>query len=390
MQVVLIVIDSGGIGEAPDAARFGDTGANTIGHALEAVGGAALPNLAAMGLGELLHLQGTDSAPLRGSAVKVEPQANGKDTLAGHWEMMGLMVSEPFRTYPEGFPASVAAELESAFGRPILGNRAASGTAIIAELGGLHMETGAPIVYTSADSVLQIAAHEEIVPLSTLYAWCEAARRIMQGPNLVGRIIARPFLGTPGKFQRTPNRHDYAVAPWGDTMVDRLQEAGIETVAIGKIGDIFSNQGFDRHLKTTSNKDGLVKTREVLAEPSFDRFVFTNLVEFDSHYGHRRDAAGYVKALQELDRMLPELWDAMDADDQLWITADHGCDPTYRGTDHTREWVPWLAYGAQVPHRIDPPRHTLADMAATLGGLWQLTTVGPGHPWDALLRGDKA
>lgn len=386
MQVILIVIDSGGIGDAPDAARFGDTGANTIEHALTSVGGAPLPHLAAMGLGHLIALPGTPETVLEGSAAKVSPLANGKDTLAGHWEMMGLVVNEPFRTYPQGFPTEVVNQLEQAFGRPLLGNKPASGTAIIDELGPEHMATGRPIVYTSADSVLQIAAHEDVVPLQTLYQWCEAARAIMQGPNRVGRIIARPFVGQPGTFQRTANRHDYAVAPWADTMVDRLHDAGIETVAIGKIGDIFSLHGFDRHLKTVSNQDGLEKTLEVIQEPSFDRFVFTNLVQFDSHYGHRRDPAGYVHALQELDQMLPALWEAMDDEDQLWITADHGCDPTYPGSDHTREWLPWLTYGRRLPRRIDAPRTTLADMAATLGGLWQLTTVGPGHPWSALLR----
>ncbi|NMP24169.1 phosphopentomutase [Sulfobacillus harzensis] len=389
MQVVLIVIDSGGIGAAPDAERFGDTGANTITHALEAVGGADLPHLAAMGLDRLTPLPGTRPAELAGAAVKVAPRANGKDTLAGHWEMMGLVVDQPFPTYPDGFPMDVVKALTAAFGRPILGNRAASGTEIIAELGAEHMASGKPIVYTSADSVLQIAAHEEVVPVATLYQWCEAARQVMQGPNRVGRIIARPFIGTPGHFERTPNRHDYAVEPWQDTMVDRMQDAGIETVAVGKIGDIFSLHGFDQHLKTVSNRDGLEKTRDLLDEPAFDRFIFTNLVQFDSHYGHRRDPMGYVRALQELDRMLPEIWARLGDEDQLWITADHGCDPTFRGTDHTREWVPWLTYGAQIPSRIDVPRHTLADMAATLAGLWQLTPLGPGHPWRLLLRHEE-
>lgn len=388
MQVIMIVIDSGGIGAAPDAERFGDVGANTIQHAIEAVGGANLPHLAAMGLGHLVTISGTSPAELRGAAVKVSPRANGKDTLAGHWEMMGLLVQEPFRTYPDGFPPEVVATLEKAFGCPMLGNRAASGTAIIEELGARHLETGWPIVYTSADSVLQIAAHEAVVPLDTLYSWCERARQVMEGPHRVGRIIARPFMGSLGHFTRTANRHDYAVAPWQDTMVDRMAEAGIETVAIGKIGDIFSGHGFDRHVTTMSNQDGLDKTLDVVQEPRFDRFVFTNLVEFDSHYGHRRDASGYVRALEELDAFLPVIWEAMAPEDQLWITADHGCDPTFPGSDHTREWVPWLTYGERIPRLIDKPRTTLADMAATLAGHWQLTTVGPGQPWRTLLRED--
>lgn len=387
MQVVLLVIDSGGIGAAPDAETFGDPGASTIEHALQVVGGRSLPHLSMMGLDRLTPLLGTVSQPLAGAAARLAPRANGKDTLAGHWEMMGLVVQEPFRTYPEGFPSDVVSALENRFGRPLLGNKPASGTEIIADLGATHMETGYPIVYTSQDSVLQIAAHEDIVALDTLYAWCQAAREVMSGSHRVGRIIARPFRGSPGAFQRTANRHDYAVAPWDDTMVDRMQAAGIETVAVGKIGDIFSRQGFDQHIPTTSNMDGLEKTMEVLSDPAFDRFVFTNLVEFDSHYGHRRNPSGYVDALADLDAFLPRLWAKLDPDDQLWITADHGCDPTYRGTDHTREWVPWLTYGERLPRVIGEDRTTLSDIGATLGGLWQLTTVGPGHPWDALLRG---
>ncbi len=389
MQVVLIVIDSGGIGAAPDAEDFGDPGASTIAHAVQAVGGHALPHLSMMGLDRLTPLAGTMSQPLAGAAARIAPRANGKDTLAGHWEMMGLLVQEPFRTYAEGFPPDVVAALEERFGRPVLGNKPASGTEIIAELGAQHMQTGYPIVYTSQDSVLQIAAHEEIVPIETLYDWCQGAREVMTGPHRVGRIIARPFVGRPGAFQRTANRHDYAVAPWDDTMVDRMQAAGIETVAIGKIGDIFSRQGFDQHIPTVSNQDGLEKTLEVISDPAFDRFVFTNLVEFDSHYGHRRNPAGYVDALAELDAFLPRLWEQLNPDDQLWITADHGCDPTYRGTDHTREWVPWLTYGERLPRVIGADRSTLSDIGATLGGLWQLTTVGPGRPWNALLRGGQ-
>lgn len=389
MQVGLIVIDSGGIGEAPDAAEYGDLGANTIGHALSAVGGEDLPYLAEMGLGRLLSLSGTRERSMNGAAAKVRTTARGKDTLAGHWEMMGLLVTEPFRTFPDGFPEAIVHQLEEAFGCPLLGNRAASGTEIMAELGTKHLQTGYPIVYTSADSVLQIACHEEVVPLEKLYAWCEAARAIMQGPQLVGRIIARPFVGAPGHFVRTTHRHDYAVVPPRATMVDQLQAAGIETVAIGKIGDIFSGKGFDRHIPTKSNLDGLQEMAKVLQSPGFDRFVFTNLVEFDSHYGHRRDAPGYVKALKQLDDALPSLWDSLGDEDQLWITADHGCDPTYRGSDHTREWVPWLAWGKRLRPVVGEPRLTLQDIAATLGGLFQVTAIGAGHPWNQLLREDE-
>ncbi len=385
LQVILLVIDSGGVGAAPDAAHFGDVGANTIQHAIDAVGGVELPHLSAMGLAELVPALKKTSDPLRGGVVRIAPKANGKDTLAGHWEMMGLVVEEPFRTYPQGFPQGVVQQLETAFGRQILGNKAASGTQIIAELGPRHLRTGCPIVYTSADSVLQIAAHEDVVPLETLYQWCQAARDIMRGPDLVGRIIARPFIGVPGAFVRTFHRHDYAIAPWAPTMVDKLQQSGIETVAIGKIGDIFSRHGFDRVVATSGNGDGLEQTVREAAKPSRDRFIFVNLVEFDSHYGHRRDPAGYVRALGDLDGMLPKIWDHLSGGDQVWITADHGCDPTFPGSDHTREWVPWLTYGPRILPGLDSPRSTFADIGATLGALFHVDAVGPGVPWSHLL-----
>jgi phosphopentomutase len=382
----MIVIDSGGIGDAPDAARFGDGGANTIGHAASAAGGVNLPHLAAMGLQQLTPLEGTPEVPLQGVAYRVYPAANGKDTLAGHWEMMGVTVTEPFRTFPHGFPPEVVEELERRFGRPILGNEPASGTEIIARLGAEHLKSGAPIVYTSADSVLQIAAHEEVVPLEQLYQWCQIARKVMQGPYRVGRIIARPFRGEPGHFIRTPARHDYPVAPPWPTMVDRLAEAGVTTVAFGKIWDIFSGRGFQFQNPTVSNLDGLRKTRDWLQKADTGReFLFVNLVEFDSHFGHRRDPAGYANALREFDAFLPELWALLGPHDQLWVTADHGCDPTYRGTDHTREAVPWLAYGPALHPAVGAPRHGLGDMAATLGSLFQVSPVGTGHPARELL-----
>jgi phosphopentomutase len=332
-----------------------------------------------MGLTRLTPIVGTDEEPLKGVAYPVYPQANGKDTLAGHWEMMGITVSEPFRTFPDGFPDEIVNALEQAFGRPILGNEAASGTEIIARLGSEHMRSGWPIVYTSADSVLQIAAHEEVVPLTTLYDWCQAARSIMRPPYQVGRIIARPFVGQPGHFVRTPNRHDYTVQPPGATMVDHLLEAGITTVAVGKIGDIFSGQGFTRHLPTVSNVDGLEKSLALLGQnTSSQQFIFVNLVEFDSHYGHRRDPAGYAQALRTLDEYLPRLWQALAPSDQLWITADHGCDPTYRGTDHTREVLPWLAYGSELTPGVGQPRMGLSDIAATLGAIFHAPVVGHG------------
>ncbi|MHB1954325.1 MAG: phosphopentomutase [Sulfobacillus sp.] len=387
MRIVLLVIDSGGIGPAPDSVQYGDAGANTIGHTAWAVGGLELPHLAAMGLTGLLSIKGTPQMALSGVAYPVHPHANGKDTLAGHWEMMGLTVTTPFMTYPNGFPDSVVEQLTVAFGRPLLGNEVASGTEIIQRLGARHLVTGWPIVYTSADSVLQIAAHESVVPVDLLYEWCEKARVIMQGPNLVGRIIARPFAGDPGHFQRTANRHDFAVSPWASTEVDMLLSHGVQTVAIGKITDIFSGQGFSSYRRTTSNLDGLQQTLNVLQSPHpHNQFVFTNLVEFDSHWGHRRNPAGYAQALKELDDFLPKIWNELDRDDQVWITADHGCDPTYRGTDHTRETLPWLAWGPSLRPMIGEARNTLADIAATLAAVFRVPVIGDGHAAQALLE----
>ena len=388
MRICLVVIDSGGVGAAPDADRYGDGGANTLEHALAAAP-TALPHLAAMGLGELISLTGTSPAPLVGSAVRCHPVAAGKDTLAGHWEMMGAIVSEPFRTYPDGFPAPVVRALAEAFGRPILGNRPASGTAIIEELAEPHFATGSPIVYTSGDSVLQIAAHEDVVPLETLYGWCAAARAIMQGGDLVGRIIARPFRGRPGALVRTAHRHDWTVPPPDDVFTARLADRGIHTVAVGKIWDIFSGVGFRERVATRSNRDALEKTLPHLSAGPEHALVFVNLVDFDSQFGHRRDAAGYAQALQELDAWVPEALHAVGRAGQLWITADHGCDPTAAGSDHTREDVPWLAAGAQVVPHVGRPCRTLADIAATMADAWAIPGPRAGQSRWKELTGER-
>lgn len=349
MQIVLLVLDSAGIGSAPDADGFGDGGANTLAHTIRRAGSRrALPHLAQMGLDALIRAPGLNAPPgPRGRAVRLHPQANGKDSLAGHWEMMRLSVSRPFPTYPDGFPTEVVDRLAAAWGCQPLGNVAASGTEIIERLGTEHLASGRPILYTSADSVLQIAAHEEVVPLATLYRWCESAREVMRGEHEVGRVIARPFVGQPGRFVRTAGRHDYAVAPPSETTVDRLGAAGVGTLAIGKIGDIFCQRGFDAHWPTRDNGDGLEKIREAMGDKQYG-LVFANLVDFDAKWGHRRDPKGYMDGLLTVDEFLPALWEQLGPDDQLWITADHGCDPTYTGSDHTREDVPWLMFGSGV------------------------------------------
>jgi phosphopentomutase len=384
MTIVLVVVDSGGIGAAPDADRFGDAGADTLGHAL-AVRPAPLGQLDRLGLG---RLYGRSDAPAPdGAAFRVHPAAAGKDTLAGHWEMMGVVVRTPFPTYPDGFPPDVVAQLEAAFGRPLLGNRPASGTAIIEELGPAHLATGRPIVYTSADSVLQIAAHEEVVPVATLYAWCEAARRIMTGPHAVGRIIARPFVGTPGRFVRTARRHDWPVLPPPEILTRRLAAAGVEVVGIGKIDDIFAHQGITTAYRTQSNADGLSRTLAELGRPAAGpRLIFTNLVDFDSLWGHRRDPVGYVAGLEALDAWVGAARAALGPVDQLWITADHGCDPTWPGSDHTREDVPWLAVGPAVRPGTLGARSTLADLGATLAEAFGVEPPAVGRSaWGVLV-----
>lgn len=391
MNVVLLVIDSGGIGAAPDAAAFGDAGSNTLGHVI-ASERLVLPHLSAMGLGALLAMPGAP-AP-RGWAARVHPRSAGKDSMAGHWEMMGICIERPFRTYPDGFPPGLRERLESALGTPVLGMEIASGTEIIARLGEEHLRTGYPIVYTSADSVLQIAAHEERVPVERLYAYCRAARAVMQGDDLVGRIIARPFVGTPGHFVRTERRRDLTVPPPGESVLTRLVAAGVETVGVGKIGDLFSGQGLTRSLPAKDNRTALEQTRHALADAGSrtgsGRFVFANLGDFDTKYGHRRDVRGYARALVEVDAALPDLWKDLDAHDQLWISADHGCDPTYRGTDHTREDVPWLCTGPDldaVTGRQGTVRDSMADLGATLCALFGVSAEGfPGRPARPLVR----
>jgi phosphopentomutase len=386
MKLVLLVVDSGGIGAAPDAQAFGDEGANTLGHVM-ATSGVRLPELRALGLDALLGAGGAPGP--HAWAARVHPASAGKDSMAGHWEMMGMVIEEPFPTYPDGLPAELRTRLEKALGTPVLGMEVASGTEIIARLGEEHLRTGYPIVYTSADSVLQIAAHEERVPVERLYAYCQAAREVMQGKDRVGRVIARPFRGSPGAFVRTDRRRDFTVPP-GESVLTRLAQAGVCTVGVGKIGDIFSGQGIGESYRSRDNLDALMRTEALLEKPPADRmFVFANLGDFDTKYGHRRNVEGYARALAEVDGFLPRLLSRLGRGDQLWISADHGCDPTYRGTDHTREDVPWLcaAPGWQQGGRLGDARSTLADLGATLLACFGVDGQGlPGRSVEPLVE----
>ncbi|MBQ8920565.1 MAG: phosphopentomutase [Oscillospiraceae bacterium] len=346
-RIFLIVLDSCGCGALPDAAAFGDAGTHTIG-ALVRTGALHVPNLQKMGLFNIDGIGCGEPAEAPAAAYgKCAERSAGKDTTTGHWEIAGLISTIPMKTYPEGFPEAVLAQLRAATGREILCNLPYSGTEVIRDYGRQHMETGALIVYTSADSVLQIAAHEEIIPVPELYKICEKAREIMQGEYAVGRIIARPFIGTYPDFKRTANRHDYSVSPFAPTVLDRIRDAGKSVISVGKIADIFNGQGISEGHRTVSNDDGMGKTIG-LAGRDFEGLCFVNLVEFDSAYGHRRDPAGYTEALNVFDAQLGALLPQLREDDLLMITADHGCDPTAHGTDHTREYIPLIVWGKRV------------------------------------------
>jgi phosphopentomutase len=387
-KVVLIVCDSLGVGEAPDAADYGDRGADTVGHAAAAVGGLDLPTLGSWGFGRLTRIAGVGPVDPAAAVVgRMAERSAGKDTTTGHWEMMGVVLDQPFPTYPDGFPAAVIDAFAEAIGRGVLGNKPASGTEIIKELGAKHLETGEPIVYTSADSVFQIATHKRVVPLEQLYAWCGQARALLKGEHAVGRVIARPFDGEPGSFFRTKERRDYALPPAGPTVLEALERSGIRTLGVGKIEDIFSRRGLSGSDHTGDNETSLDATVRFLGEAEGPTFVFTNLVDFDMVYGHRRDAEGYARCLERLDARLPEVVAELGADDWLFLTADHGCDPTAPGTDHTREFTPMVAFspGGTRGHHLGD-RSTFADLGATIAALLGVPSVGPGSSFATDLR----
>ncbi len=361
-RIFLLVMDSGGIGEAEDAKKYGDVGSNTIKHVI-ASSEVELPYLNWLGLGNLLGEEHNTA----GYYGILEEVSNGKDTLTGHLEMMGVKTKIPFKTFPNGFPVELLKEIETACKRKVIGNRAESGTEIIKQLGEQQMKTGSIIVYTSADSVLQIAAHEKTVPLEELYSICEKVRKITEKPEWrVGRVIARPFIGEPGNFKRTESRHDYALDPIKRTVLDELKDSGYEVIAIGKIADIFNSRGITVSTKTKNNKDGILKLLYAM-DQDFNGLCFANLNDFDTLYGHRRDPIGYGRALKEFDDKIPKIVEKLREDDLLIITADHGNDPTYKGTDHTRENVPVLMYSKKMKYtgRI-PEMNNFADIGASI------------------------
>lgn len=366
-RAVLLILDSVGIGEMPDAHEYGDEGSNTLANIARVTGGLNMPNLEAMGLGNIHPIQGIEKAARpTGSYGKAAEESVGKDTVTGHWEISGVVLQKPLHTYPHGFPPEIMKEFEGRIGRGTLGNIVASGTEIIKDLGEEHMATGKPIVYTSADSVFQIAAHEEIIPLPELYRMCEIAREMLMGEWTVGRVIARPFVGDSAEtFVRTANRHDYSLDPFEKTMLDYIEEAGMTVYGVGKINDIFNGKGVTRSVRTAGNMDGVDKTLEAIRKDS-EGLIFINLVDFDSKFGHRNDPEGYKAALEEVDQRMPEILGALKEDDLLIITADHGCDPTTNSTDHSREYVPILVYGRDVDPRDIGIRKSFTDIGKSI------------------------
>lgn len=364
-RVILIVLDSVGIGELPDASTYGDEGSNTVGH-IACVASLQLPTLRSLGLGLVVDLGGPPAPPPQAAYGRMAEASPGKDSVTGHWELAGVILDRPFPLFPQGFSREVLDRFEREIGRSSLGNKAASGTAIIDELGAEHLRTGAAIVYTSGDSVFQIAAHEDLVPIDELYRWCEAAYRIVCEGLGVGRVIARPFVGRPGSFRRTANRRDYALPPSGETLLDRLRSLEAPVVAVGKIEDLFARRGISRAVHTSSDDEGMDQVELVMTDTPRG-LIFANLVDFDTLYGHRNDPAGYAANLERFDARLSELLQQLHPDDLLIVTADHGNDPTTPSTDHSREYVPLIVTGARVRPGVNlGTRSTFADVGQTI------------------------
>lgn len=384
-RAIVIVLDGVGVGQAPDAADYGDEGANCLANCARAVGGLALPTLGSLGLGNLTEIAGTPPQPPQGACGRLIERSAGKDSTTGHWELMGIVLDHPMPTYPNGFPVELVQRFEAAIGRHVLGNKPASGTAIIEELGAEHLRTGSPILYTSADSVFQLAAHEEVIPVPELYRMCEIARGLLTGENAVGRVIARPFSGVPGAFARTPRRHDFSLPPPAPTLLDALKGSGREVVGIGKIEDLFAGHGLTSSNHTATNAEAQDATLEQLSRP-IDGLLFVNLVECDQNFGHRRNPAGYAETLEKFDTWLPSALAKLGDGDALFITGDHGTDPTWRGTDHTRESVPILAVGNPVRPGVNlGARWSFADLGATLADAFGLPPLANGHSFASEL-----
>lgn len=385
-RVILIVLDSVGIGELPDAAAYNDTGSNTLGNIAKSYPNLKLPNLTALGLGNIDHSNAlAKTLTPTASFGKAIEQSAGKDTTTGHWEISGLILDKPFPTFPNGFPKSFMDRFEAAIGTTTIGNKTASGTVIINELGPLHLETKYPIVYTSADSVFQIAMHEDIYPIEEQYKICETARSMLVDDYEVGRVIARPFIGQAGNFSRTSRRKDFALNP-PDNILDAIINNGKEVFSIGKIVDIFAGKGISQYTKTTNNMEGILQTIEA-TKKTFSGLIFTNLVDFDMLYGHRRDVEGYAKCLMEFDQKIPDIIASLNADDLLIITADHGNDPTAPGTDHTREYIPILNYGPKIQGGKNiGVRQSFADIAATIAEALDVDYPTSGESYWSLIK----
>ncbi|GCF07708.1 phosphopentomutase [Dictyobacter arantiisoli] len=385
-RAIVIVLDGVGAGENPDARAYGDEGASSLEHCAQAIGGLELPNLGRLGLGNITPILGTPPrADVAGAYGRMASAAAGKDSTTGHWEMTGVVLSKALPTYPDGFPAAIVAEFEQKIGHKVIGNKVSSGTEIIRELGEEHMRTGSPILYTSADSVFQIAAHQDIIPLAELYHICEIARAMLTGNHAVGRVIARPFIGKPGTFKRTEHRRDFSLAPTGITLLDRLAAAGKDVIGLGKIEDLFAGRSITQCDHTETNREGMASTLKFL-EQDFTGLLFVNLVEFDMLWGHRRDSQGYAQALREVDQWLPLVQKRMRPDDALFFTADHGVDPTYRGTDHTRECVPLLAYGEPVRSGVNlGVLPTFADLGQTVAEAFRVEALTAGTSFASTL-----
>jgi phosphopentomutase len=386
-RVIILLLDGVGCGELPDAADYCDQGSNTLANLAKAVGGLSLPNLAALGLGNITSIQGVPAqAHARASFGRMAEQSAGKDSTTGHWEVAGLVTQEPFPLFPNGFPPELMGSIEQAIGRKTIGNVAASGTEIIKELGEEHLKTGCPIVYTSADSVLQIACHEDVIPPDELYRICQQARGLCSGPFCVGRVIARPFTGKPGLFRRTARRKDFSCAPPQPTLLDNVKEAGLPVVAIGKVDDLFAGRGFTETHHSVNNPDCLRLTVQAM-EKTRTGLIFTNLIQFDMDWGHRNDPAGFAAGLEAFDAFLPRLTECVAPDDLLFITADHGNDPTTSSTDHSREYVPLLALGPGFRKGVNlGTRPTFADIGQTAAEFLKAKPTPHGESFLELIR----